>query len=144
MHGGRSRAVVEDGQLAVRLHNCVMLEGGPGARSHPEARVPPAKLPQHRSVVTFDVIDSVGVTHRDDQVPVRIERNGVGVERVENAPGHLVPVLVGVIDAEVIQGVPLEQHEARADVDLLHERVQDGAVSARQLHRCHGDDVRVP
>ncbi len=117
----RRRAVVEDAQDAGAVRADVVLPPEGGARPHLEARPLPAEPPGHLPARAGYLVDGTGIAGRDQELAVRRDRDRVDVEVVERVRlGAAGERLVGVGDRDVVQAVPLEQHAAGRDVDLLH------------------------
>ena len=88
-----------------------------------------------------DVVHRRRVAHRQDQVPGAIERDRVEVVRVPQALGRNLRVRRA--ERDVVERMPLEQHETGTDVDLLHDRVDRPAPHAGKMHGPGRGDVRV-
>ena len=106
---------------------CCQANLAPGPE--PEVAVLAAQPPDDPPAVAVDLVDGPGVATRDDQVAVGGETDRVDVEvvvgRVRVARGGLV----AVGDRHVVEAVPLEQHAAGGQVDLLDDPVVDLAVA---------------
>src|SRR5215217_2931532 len=120
-------AVVEDGDGAVGVIAGVMLEGRHGARTHLEGTLFPAELPDDLARLSVDFVHSAGITGGDEQVLLIVYVYGVDVEVVEGLG-------VRLIEADVVQAVPLEYNLPGLDFDLLDDPVEYLAVCSIPPH----------
>ncbi len=142
MDGGRAAAVVEHRERAVGLHHHVVLERGLRAGPHLEVVLVGAERPDHRARLVVDLVHRPGVAHRDDQVAIGIERDRVQVVGVEHKSGRaLLEERLG--DRDVVERVPLEQHEPGLDVDLLDDGIHQRPPHPGVVHRRDAHDVGV-
>ncbi len=97
------------------------------------------RLPPRRQMIlpgpAVDLVDGPRVARRDEEVPVVVERDRVQMRVVDRAAGFRVEARVGVLERDVAEGMPLEQHVAGLDVDL-HAR------SSRPARRSRGPSER--
>ena len=125
----RERAVVEERDRAIGLLARVVLPGRVGTWAQLEARVPAAQLPAHLPRFRIDVVRGPGVARVHQQVAVLLRVDRVDVEVVERfALARRRGRRVGVRQGHVVEAVPLVHDETRLQVDLLQQRVRDGAV----------------
>ena len=128
MHGGE-RAVVEERDRTVRLFARVVLPRRGGPRPQLEARVPAAQFPAHLTGLRIDVVRRPGVPRAHEQIAVLLGVDRVDVKVVVRFPPARVHGRgVGIRQGHMIEAVPLVHHEAGLQVDLLQQRVRDGAV----------------
>src|SRR5215212_907307 len=120
-------AVIEDGDSAVGMIAGVMLEGSHGARTHLEVALFPAELPDDLARLSVDLVNSAGITGGDEQVFLIVYIYGVDVEVVKGLG-------VRLIEADVVQAVPLEYNLPGLDFDLLDDPVEYLAVCSIPPH----------
>ncbi len=118
----------------------MVLEPERGTRPHREAGPLPAQPPDHLPARPGDLVNRRRVAGRDDQVPVRRDRDRVDVQVVERGGfGPAGERDVGIGDRHVVDAAPLEQHPAGGDVDLLDDAGQRhpvaGPAQRRQVGR---------
>ena len=119
-----------------------MLEGGLRAGAHLEVVLVGAERPHHRARLVVDLVDRPGVAQRDDQVAVGVERDRVQVVGVEHGARCTVLEERGA-DRDVVDRVPLEQHQPGLDVDLLDDRVHQRPLHTVPMDRGDADDVGI-
>jgi len=114
----RRCAVVEDTDEVRPVMACVVLPGETRAGTHLEVASLPAESPDDAPGLPADLVDAPGVARRDDQVPVCGEVDRVDVEVVER-----VALVRGMrlLDRDVIEAAPLEEHTAPRQLELLHD-----------------------
>ena len=110
-------------------------ERRPGA--HIEGAPPPPEPPEDGAGPPVDLVDRVCVACRDEQIAVTAELDRVDVEVVERR--FPSPLRVGLRECDAAEGVPLEQHPSRRDVELLETRIDHVAPTLVE-----GDQGRVP
>jgi hypothetical protein len=124
---GRGR-VVEDGEQAGFGHPGVVLPGEPGAGPGLEIGLLPAEPPMYGAVRAGDLVDGPGVAGGNEQVPVGGDGDGVDVEVV--VAGRLAGQgLMRLAELHVVEAVPLEEHLARGDVDLLRDALVNRPIA---------------
>src|SRR5215216_1046640 len=126
VHLGRG-AVVEDGDGAVLLAPGVVLVGEPGARTHLEVAPFAAKAPDDLAALAVHLVDGPGSLGVDEEVAVWFHLYGVDVEVVDRLLGIFPGPTVRFPHADVIEAVPLEEHLARFEVELLGYALPDRA-----------------
>jgi hypothetical protein len=102
---------------AVSLTAGVVLVAGSGARAHLEVALLATQAPYDLAALAVDLVDSGGMASGDEQVIVMIYVYGVEMEVVKVPP--VLRLTVGLLDADVIQAAPLEEHLSGLDVYLL-------------------------
>ena len=111
--------VVEECQSAVRSAPGVVLPGKPHVGPEREVASLAAEPPEDLPGSTADLVDRVRVTGRHEQVAVVIDLDRVDVEVVEDPSWVLGQAVVRLHELDVIDAVPLEEHAAGLDVQLL-------------------------
>src|SRR5215469_9271252 len=144
--------VVEDRQTAVSVRSRMVLppELTPGA--HLEIGLFAVQPPDYRAGLPVDLVDSAGITRRDQQVPVLVDGDGVEVAVIVRPVRASIAAIthaellirLAYIDwrAVAIPAVPLEQQLPAGDVDLLDHPGND--VPARWTAHRAQVDARVP
>ena len=116
-------AVVEQADRSVRLPPGVVLPGEHRRRGEREVRPLASEAPHDLPGLAVELVDRVGVARGDEQVLVAVDGDRVQV--------HVVPIgaerPVGLLEGDVVEAVPLQQHPAAGDVDLLEHGVLDVA-----------------
>src|SRR5919107_4895343 len=132
-----SRAVVEDGDGAILLPSGIVLPVGAGALPHLEVTLLATETPQHLPVSAVYLVDGGGVAGGDEEVVVVVHLYGVDVEVVELVA--VVFLVVGLLDADVVQAVPLEEDLSGLDVHLLGDALDHpplrGATEVGEIKR---------
>src|SRR5215211_63619 len=128
-------AVVEDGDGTVFPTAGVVLPGGAGVLSHLEVALLAAEAPDHLAATAVHLVDGPRVAGGDEQVPVVVDVYGVDVEVVEATA--VIPLDVGLLDADVVYAVPLEEHLPGLYVhllgDTLDHRSRHGAAEVGEI-----------
>ena len=116
---------------------CCQAKATPGPSC--EVALLPAEAPVDLPAVAVDVVDRPRVARVDQQVAVLVEVDGVDVEVVVRRRGGGRHRRLALGHRHVVEAVPLEQHAARGDVDLLDHAVEDrpvrGAADRREVVR---------
>src|SRR5215203_2717739 len=120
--------VVEEGDGAVFLAAGVVLEGETGPLAHREVAPLPAEAPDHLPALPVYLEDGRGLAGADEQVAVVVLSYGVDVEVVVGVALVGVRPGGGLLEADVLQTVPLEENLARLDVHLLDDPVHHGGL----------------
>src|SRR5919112_2224832 len=115
----RGGAVVEDGDGAVTLAPGVVLGNEAGSWTHLEVALLAAEAPQDLTVFAVDFVDGRCPFGGDEEVAVVIYLYGVDVEVVEGRGGVLRRLAVRLLDANMVQAAPLEEHLPALEVELL-------------------------
>ena len=145
--------VVPDGLRVVLIGEDLArpVEDLPGRGFEPERAVLAAEYPDDVPGAQVHLVHRPGEAGADQQVSVGVQVDGVDVEPVPGGGGRRGPRLLAVLVGDVVCGVPLEEHLAGADVDLLHDAVDDllvgGAADGGQVRGPDGvgdDQRRVP
>src|SRR5215208_201267 len=121
-------AVVEDGNGAVSLASGVVLEGALGAWTHLEVAPLPAESPHDLAAVALYLVYGPGIAGTEEQVAVGLYVYGVDVEVVVEKVGIFGQLDVGLLDADVIQAVPLEDNFTALDVHILEDPFPGHAI----------------
>src|SRR5215208_8176988 len=121
-------AVVEDGDGAVSLTPCVVLEGALGTGTHLEVALLASKTPCDVSVIALYLVDAPGIAGAEEQVAVRLYVYGVDVDVVVEIVGIFGQLDVGLLDSDVLEAVPLEDDLPGLDVHLLDYPFPDHAI----------------
>src|SRR4029453_717985 len=74
----------------------------------------------HTTPAAMDLVDRPRVAGRDEEVPVVIESDRIHVEVVEGARSLR---LVRLVDSDLLQAAPLEEHPPGGEIELLHDAV---------------------
>ena len=129
----------------------VAVEGLAGGGAQGEGTVLAPELPHDLAGVPVHLEHGPGVPGVHEQVAIGVEVDGVDVEPVPGRARGGRPRQVAVGVGDVGGAVPLEQHPAGLDVDLLDEPVDDPLVGRAggggQVRRRRGidhDQRRVP
>src|SRR5919107_4807566 len=120
-------AVIEDGNSTVSLASRVVLEGDPGVLTHLEVAPLPAKSPYELSALALYLVDAPGIAGTEEQVAVGLYVYGIDVDVVEKV-GIFGQLDVGLLDADVLQAVPLEDDFTALDVHLLDDPFAGHAI----------------
>src|SRR5215203_1945152 len=120
--------VVEEGDGAVFLAAGVVLEGETGPLAHSEVAPLPAEAPDHLPALPVHLVDGGGLAGADEQVAVVVLSHRVYVEVVVGVALVGVRPGGGLLEADVLQAVPLEEDLARLDVHLLDDPVHHGGL----------------
>jgi hypothetical protein len=119
-----SSGIVEEGQVAVGQAAGIVLPGEARAAAELEVAALAAEPPEDPSCSSADLVDRVRVAGGDDEVAVPVDLDRVDVEVVVEPVGVAGQAVVGLDEANVLDAVPLEQHAARPDVELLESSLQ--------------------
>ena len=130
----RRGAVVEDHQIAVGQPARVVLPGHQRALAHLERRLGAAEAPDELRRRAIDLVDAPGVARREQEVAVFIDVDRVQVQVVVLAALLRRDRRLALVEPDAVDRVPLEQHEAGLDVDLLHD-AGDHDAAARAAER---------
>src|SRR5215207_3410038 len=143
--------VVEEGDGAVFLAAGVVLEGETGPLAHREVAPLPAEAPDHLPALPVHLVDGRGLAGADEQVAVVVLSYGVDVEVVVAVALVGVRPGGGLLEADVLQAVPLEEDLSSLDVHLLDDPVHHGgllrAAGRGKIHRhpaVDGEERGVP
>src|SRR5215207_7949514 len=120
--------VVEDRYDAVGVAAGVVLVVGASSQTHVEVAPLPAKPPGDLARLAVDLVDGGSPTGRDEQVFVIIYVYGIDVEVVERRLEIRWWFVIRLLKGHVLQAVPLKEHLAGLDVDLLDYPVEHSAV----------------
>src|SRR5215212_9713470 len=115
----RGGTVIENGDGAVSLAPSVVLVGESGARSHLEVALLTPEPPQDLAAFALYLVDGRGPFSGDEEVAVKVYVYGVDVEVVEGRAGVLWRLAEGLLDANMVQAAPLEEHLSCLEVELL-------------------------
>src|SRR5215210_4229563 len=130
-------AVVEDRYDAVGVVTGIMLPVCPAPESHGEVALFPAQTPGDLARLARDLVQGGSPARRDNQVSVGIWIYGVDVEVVERRCEAGRRSVERLVQLDVLQAVPLEEHFPTLDVDLLDDpfqhRTVDGTTHAGQV-----------
>jgi hypothetical protein len=126
-------AVVEDGDGAITVAPSVVLEGAVGTFTHLEVALLAAEAPQYLSALAHYLVDTPGIAGAHEQVAVGLYVYGVEVEVVVEMVGIFWELDVGLLDADVIEAVPLEDDLPALDVNLLVPIVRPYSIRVRPL-----------
>ena len=135
----RGGTVIEDGDGAVSLTPSVVLEGESSTRTHLKVALLTPEPPQDLAALTLYLVDGRGPFSGDEEVAVEVYVYGVDVEVVEGCPGVLRRLAVGLLDANMVQAAPLEEHLSGLEVELLGYPIPHRAV----LWAADGGEVRL-
>src|SRR5215211_3062282 len=120
--------VVEDGDGAVSLAASVVLEGALGARTHIEVALLAVQSPCDLPALALYLVDAPGIAGTEEQVAVGLYVYGVDVEVVVDMVGIFGQLDVGLLDVDVLEAVPLEEHFPALDVHLLDDTFPGHAI----------------
>ncbi len=124
------------------------LPGEGDVRAEGEIALRHAEAPLHLAGVAVEPVGGPGVTRVDEQIPVFVEADRVEVKIVPGGGPGGRKRLVALVEADVIEAVPLEEDAPARDVDLLHDTFRDeagrGAADGREIarHRIVSSDQR--
>ncbi len=99
------------------------VEGGSGAEL--EIVLHAAEPPHDRAARPVELVDRRGGAPTCEQLAVAVDRDRVEMEVVDVARGGDLGA-VGLVEADVVEAVPLEEHALAVDVDLLDDPHDDG------------------
>src|SRR5215207_5718458 len=120
--------VVEDRYDAVGVAAGVVLVVGASSQTHVEVAPLPAKPPGDLARLAVDLVDGGSPTGRDEQVFVIIYVYRVDVRVVEIRLEIRWWFEIRLLKGHVLQAVPLKEHLAGLDIDLLDYPVEHSAV----------------
>src|SRR5215210_1039590 len=121
-------AVVEDRYEAVGVVADIMLPVCPAPEPHGEVAHFPAQTPGNLARLARDLVQGGSPARRDDQVSVGMWIYGVYVEVVESRLEVGRRSVERLLQLDVVETVPLEEHLPALDVDLLDDPFQHRTV----------------